>query len=154
MSWQGVLTRLRFKNGELGYVKVSDGSVIILRVAVIDVRVREERTPFGPEFDVIATGGISVYPSESALNEVKDKPMLEPGKAAGEGWTMVDIVEGRSAYEEVVYNDEKVGSYLIRVELEPIMVSKNASFKTVQGLPLYVVRWVPKVSWRQHVEIK
>ena len=144
-----VVNRLRFRDSKLGYVKVSDGSVIILRVAVVDVRVREEASPFGVEFDVNATGGIAVYPSESALDEVRDKPVLEPGKTVNEGWTRVEIVEKGSAYEEIIYSDERIGRYLIRVEIEPIMVSKNTMFKNIQGLPLYVVRWVPKITWSE-----
>ena len=88
-----VVDRLRFKDSRLGYVKVSDGSVIILRVAVVDVRIREEASPFGAEFDVNAAGGMAVYPSESALDEVRDKPVLEPGKTIGEGWTRMEIIE-------------------------------------------------------------
>ncbi len=29
------------------------------------------------------------------------------------------------------------------------MVSKNTLYKTLQGTPLYVVRWVPKVTWNE-----
>jgi len=144
-----IVNRLRFRDSRLGYVKVNDGSIIILRVAVVDVRVREEASPFGVEFDVNATGGISVYPSKKALDEVKDKPVVEPGKIPSEGWVRVDIVEREPAYEEVIYNDDRAGRYLIRVEIEPIMVSKNTRFKTLQGLPLYFVRWVPKITWSE-----
>lgn len=152
-----IVNRLRFRDSKLGYVKVSDGSTIILRVAVVDVRVREEASPFGAEFDVNATGGIAVYPSKSALDEIKDKPVLEPGKTVSKGWRRVDIIEKAPAYEEVIYSDERIGKYMIRVEIEPIMVSKNTLFKTVQGLPLYVVRWVPKITWseiREDIERK
>ena len=144
---EDVLAKLRFKDSKLGYVKVSDGSLIVLRVAVVDVRVREEASPLVVEFDVNVTTGISVYPSEGALDEVRDRPVVEPGKTPNEGWVRVDIVEREPAYEEVVYSDGRVGRYLVRVEVEPLMVSKNAQFKTVQGSPLYFVRWVPKVSW-------
>ncbi len=144
-----IIDKLKFKDSRLGYVKVNDGSAIILRVAIVDVRVRQEASPFGAEFDVNATGGISVYPSEDVLSEVKDKPVLEPGKTASEGWMRVNIVERAPAYEEVIYNDDRVGKYLIRIEIEPVMVSKNTQFKTSRGLPLYVVRWVPKITWSE-----
>lgn len=142
-----IIDKLKFKDSRLGYVKVSDGSVIILRVAVVDVRVREEASPFGVEFDVNATGGVAIYPSEDALKEASSKPVIEPGKIVKEGWIQVDIIEKTSAYEEVIYHDERVGRYLVRVEIEPIMVSKNTLYKTTQGIPWYVVRWVPKVTW-------
>jgi len=142
-----VINKLKFKDSKLGYVKVSDGSTIILRIALVDVRVREEASPFGVEFDVNATGGISVYPSENALKEISDKPVIEPGKIVKEGWIQVDIIEKASAYEEAIYHDEKVGRYLVRVEVEPIMVSKNTLYKIAQGIPWYIVRWVPKITW-------
>lgn len=144
-----IIDRLKFKESMLGYVKVSDGSVIIIRVAIVDVRVREEVSPFGIEFDVNATGGIAVYPSEDVLKEVRDKPAIEPGKTVNDGWAQVGIVEGTPAYEEAVYHEENEGRYLIRVEIEPIMVSKNTLYKTPQGTPLYVVRWVPKITWNE-----
>ena len=97
-----IIDRLGFEDSRLGYVKVGDGSMIILRVAIVDVRLREEASPFGAEFDVNATGGIAVYPSESALNEVKDKPVLEPGKTVSEGWIRVDIAERAPAYPQVL----------------------------------------------------
>lgn len=142
-----IINKLKFKDSKLGYVKVGDGSVIILRVAIIDVKVREEASPFGVEFDVNATGGVSVYPSEDALKETSDKPVVEPSKIVKEGWIQVDIIEKTSAYEEVIYHDERVGRYLVRVEIEPIMVSKNTLYKTMQGTPWYVVKWVPKITW-------
>ncbi|WP_256202677.1 hypothetical protein [Sulfuracidifex tepidarius] len=58
----------------------------------------------------------------------------------------MEIVEKSSSYEEAVYKDGKIGEYLIRAEVEPLMISKNIQFKTPQG-PLYAVRWVPKISW-------
>lgn len=145
----GVVDKLRFRESGLGYVRLSDDSVVILRVAIIDVRIRGEASPFGVDFDVSFTGGVSVYPSEKALREVMDKPVLEPGKSVGEGWVRVEIRDKSSAYEEAVYSDAKVGAYVIRVEIEPIMVSKNTMFRTVRSEPLYVVRWVPKVTWNR-----
>jgi len=148
-----VINKLKLKDSRLGYVKVNDGSVVILRVAIVDARIREEASPFGVDFDVDATVGMSVYPSDVALSEVKDKPVLEPGKSIGEGWMRVEITEKLPAYEEAIYEDDKNGRYLIRAEIEPLMVSKNTQFKSFQGLPLYAVRWVPKVSWREFREV-
>ncbi len=37
---------------------MNDGSIIILRVAIVDARVRGETSPFGAESDVNATGGV------------------------------------------------------------------------------------------------
>jgi len=142
-----IINKLKFKDSKLGYVKVNDGSVVILRVAIIDVRPREEASPFGVEFEVNITGGVSVYPSEDSLKEVSDKLVIEPDKIVKEGWIQVGIIEKAPAYEEVIYHDEKVGRYLVRAEIEPIMVSKNTLYKTIQEIPWYVVRWIPKITW-------
>ena len=142
-----IIGKVKFRNAKLGYVRVDDGSVIILRVAIIDVRLQDVISPFGVEFEVNVTTGITVYPSSNSLNEVKNKPTIEPGRIVKEGWVQVNIVEKASAHEEIVYNDKKVGTYLVRVDIEPIMVSKNLLYKTVHGVPWYIVRWVPKVAW-------
>ncbi len=68
----GVQENLSFKNSTRGYVKVSDGSLIFLRVAIINAIPLQ--SSFGVEFNVNFIVGISSHPSESALNEVKDKP--------------------------------------------------------------------------------
>lgn len=49
-----VINKLKLKDSRLGYVKVNDGSVVILRVAIVDARIREEASPFGVDFDVDA----------------------------------------------------------------------------------------------------
>jgi hypothetical protein len=143
-----LLNNLSFRNSVRGYVKVSDGSIIILRAAIVDVIPSQVLSPFGAEFNVNYIVGISVHPSEGALNEVKDKPILEPGKQVNEGWIELEIDDKVSAYEEVIYKDAKIGEYLIRLEIEPIMASKNTQFKMQQG-PLYTLRWAPKISWHK-----
>ncbi|MFP3203074.1 MAG: hypothetical protein RXR43_12895 [Sulfolobus sp.] len=139
-----LLNNLSFRNSVRGYVKVSDGSIIILRGAIVDVIPSHHLLVFNVNFIV----GISLRPSEGALNEVKDKPILEPGKQVNEGWIELEIDDKVSAYEEVIYKDAKIGEYLIRLEIEPIMASKNTQFKMRQG-PLYALRWTPKISWHK-----
>jgi len=143
-----LLNNLSFRNSARGYVKVSDGSIIILRAAIVDVIPLQVSSPFGVEFNVDFIVGISSRPSERALNEVKDKPILEPGKQVNEGWIELEIDDKVSAYEEVIYKDEKIGEYLIRLEIEPIMASKNTQFRIQKG-PLYALRYTPKISWNK-----
>jgi len=69
--------KFTLKNFKLGYVRLSDYTSIILRIAIVDIKPLQTFFPFGVEFNVITTGGISVYPSDSGLNEVKDKPIIE-----------------------------------------------------------------------------
>jgi len=147
--YESIIEKLKIKNSKLGYAKLSDNSVIILRVAVVDVRPREETSPFGVDFEVNATTGVSAYPSKEAMKKVKDKPIIEPGRTLSEGWERLDIVEKKSAYEEVEFTGETLGAYLIRVEVEPIMASMNITVRTVKNEPVYTVKWVPKVAWKK-----
>jgi len=73
---------LKFKDIKLGYVKLSDGSVIILHVVVVDVRVCEEAPSFGAGFDIIAAGDIADYSPEDAIKEMMDKPTIEPRQSS------------------------------------------------------------------------
>ena len=139
------LSNLTFKNSKRGFVKVEDGSVIVLRAAIIDA-IPRGNSPFGLEFDVNYAVGISVHPSENASREVNDKPLIPPGVLPNDGWNLVKVVEKELAYEEAIYVNDK-SEYTLRVEIEPLMVSKNSSYKTLEGSPLYAVRWVPKISW-------
>jgi len=144
------LNKFKLKDFSLGYVKLSDGTTIILRAAVVDVKPLQIPSPFEPEFNVIIAGGVSAYPSDSALNEVKDKPLIEPSKMPSDGWTLIDIVEKQSAYEEIEYFLNEKEKYTIRAEIEPILVAKNSNYRTIQNEPLYFVRWVNKVSWKRY----
>ena len=137
--------KFTLKNFKLDYVRLSDGTSIILRVAIVDIKPLQ--TPFGVEFNVLTTGGISVYPSDSVLNEVKDKPLVEPDKTPSDGWTLVEIIEKQPAHEEVEYHlNEK---YIIKAEIEPLMVVKNIKYKNIQEQPIYIVRWAKKLSWEK-----
>ena len=137
--------KFTLKNFKLGYVKLSDGTSIILRVAIVDIKPLQ--TSFGVEFNVVTVSGSSVNPSESVLNEIRDKPIIEPNKTPSDGWTLVNIVEKQSAYEEVEYlSNEK---YIIRAEVEPLIVVKNTKYKSIQEQPIYIVRSARKISWKK-----
>jgi len=137
--------QLDFQKIELGFVKTNDDSLILVRVAVIDVKPTGKTGPFGPEFSVDFVVGISVRPSERAKEEIRDKPTIDPSKPVEEGWMLIEILDKRYAYEEITYRAEDLGDFMIRVEVEPIMAAKNTLYKLPDNTPLYVVRWVPKV---------
>lgn len=139
-------------NVKWGTMKLEDNTVITFRVAVVDAVPSQEVSPFGVEFGVNIATGISVYPSQESMREVEGKPVSPPGTLPKEGWVHVKILEKDSALEEVEYEDQKLGRYRIKVEVEPAMVSKNTQVKTLSGEPLYVVRWAPKISWEEITE--
>lgn len=139
-------------NVKWGTMKLEDNTVITFRVAVVDAVPSQEVSPFGVEFGVNIATGISVYPSRESMREVGGKPVSPPGTLPQEGWVHVKILEKDSALEEVEYEDEKLGRYRIKVEVEPAMVSKNTQVKTLSGEPLYIVRWAPKILWEEITE--
>jgi len=143
------VSRIRIRNVELGHGKLADGTVIVLRVAIVDVRPIRVGSPFGVEFEVSFTTGISAYPSQKVLEDFKDKQVLMLGENLPDSWQQLGIVDKKSAVEEVEFNDEKLGKYIIRVEIEPLMAAVNTEKKSIKGEPIYAVRWAPKISWRK-----
>jgi len=143
------VSRIRIRNVELGHGKLADGTVIVLRVAIVDVRPIRVGSPFGVEFEVSFTTGISAYPSQKVLEDFKDKQVLMPRENLPDSWQQLGIVDKKSAVEEVEFNDEKLGKYIIRVEIEPLMAAVNTEKKSIKGEPIYAVRWAPKISWRK-----
>ena len=142
----------RVLNTKWGNIKLEDNTLIKFRVAIVDVHPFEEASPFGVEFGVNITTGISVYPSEESMRELEGKPIAQSKIPPKEGWIQIKIIEKESALEEVEYEDPELGKYKIRVEIEPVMASKNTQIKTPNGEPWYVVRWVPKITWEKIME--
>jgi len=140
--------KLRVVSVELGYSRLADDTLIVHRVAVVDVRVLQVGSPFGAEFDVGFTTGISVYPSEEVLEKFRDKRILAPGEKPPQSWQQLEIVDKKPAFEEVEFIDDRLGKYIIRVEIEPVMASINTEVRNIRGEPIYVVRWAPKITWR------
>ena len=138
---------LSVRSSRLGYLRLEDGTLIVQRVAIVDARPVKLDSPFGVDFDLVVLSGISPRPSEKVLRELEDKRMLKPGEQPPNEWKPVPILDRKPAVEEAEYVDEKVGRYVIKVEIEPLMVSLNTGVKTFKGEPLYVVRWAPKISW-------
>ncbi len=74
---------------------------------------------------------------------------MKAGEFITDGWERVEIEEKKNAYEEALYIDVDGKRYLVRVEVEPLMVSRNIKYKTEHGEPLYAVSWVPKITWKE-----
>mgnify|MGYP000477532899 CR=1 FL=1 len=149
MHHEGIRPRIKVVNSSLGHLLLGDGTLIVVRVAVVDVRVTQRQSPFGAEFGVDLTTGVSSRSPHEVLEKFRDKRILAPGERPPDSWQQLRIDEKEPAVEEVEFEDSELGKYRIRVELEPIMVSVNTDVRTARGEPLYVVRWVPKVSWKK-----
>jgi len=130
----------------IGWIKLSDGAVLKLKILIVDVR-ESGFSPFGGvNFDVKVVGGVAV---ESVPEEVKklvaNKP-LAPSELPAEGWELLGIVEQRPAEAWEVVKSSK-GEFVVKVVAEAVMVARNTMYRTVHGEPLYSVSWVNKVMW-------
>jgi len=152
---QDLLERFKVKESKRGYVELSDKSIIIMRVAVVDAKPLRAYFSSSEEikFEVIPITGISVIPSEEAISEVKDKPVVESGAQNKGRWESLDIIKKQPAFEEVEYilgKKEKYNEkYIIKAEMEASEVSKNIEYRTAGGEPIYNVISVVKIAWKK-----
>ena len=105
---------INFKVNEVarGFLKLSDGSTIIHRVAIVDVRTTEVGGPFNVNFEINIISGISVYPSSEVLEKIKNNPIITPGKKPpDDGWVPLDIVNKKNSIEEIIYTDKEIVRY-------------------------------------------
>lgn len=131
-----------------GIVSLADGSKLVLRVVVVGVKY-SGFSPFGGvNFVVKPAGGVSsLFVPDKLKNDVKDKPFSPPDRPPEEGWELIDVQGQEPAVEEVeVEADGR--KYRVRVLGEASMVSRNMSYRTDVGEPLYWVYWSIKIQWR------
>ena len=134
----------------LGFITVSDGTVLKLRISIIDIREIGFSPHGGINFDVKAMGGVSTHTIPEELKKmVVDKPIVPtyPPEPPPDGWEILDIKKQEPAtIGEIV--DTSKGKYRVRVVADVVMVSRNAKYKTLLDEPLYWVSWVWKISWK------
>jgi hypothetical protein len=131
----------------LGFITVSDGTVLKLKISIVDIK-EVGFSPFGGiNFDVKAIGGVSTHMVPEDLKKaVADKPTAPP-EPPFDGWEIFDIKEQEPAMIEEVVETSK-GKYQVRVVADAVMVSRNMKYKTNRNEPLYWVSWVWKISWK------
>ncbi len=134
-------------NIETGLIKLSDDTVLKLRITIVDIK-EVGFSPFGGiNLDVKAIGGISTQSVPKKLKEaVADKP-LAPPEPPRDGWEIIDIVEQKFAVAEEITETSK-GKFKVRVVAEATMAARNMKYKTRANEPLYWVSWVWKISWK------
>ena len=133
---------------EEGIITLSDGTKLKLKITIIDIR-ESGFSPFGGINLITKTvGGIGVIniPQE-LLDEVSDKPLASSTDPPRDGWEIIDIVEYSPAIIEETIDTSK-GTYLVRVQAEPVMCSRNMNYKTNLNEPFYWLSWVSKISWK------
>lgn len=129
-------------------MKLSDGSIIKLKVTIVDTR-EAGFSPFGGiNIIVKAIGGIAVKEvPEDIRKQMADKPFPPSPEPPHDGWEIMDIVDYTPAIAEELVETSK-GSFLVTVKAEPVMASRNASYKTEFDEPIYWLNWVYKISWK------
>jgi hypothetical protein len=131
----------------LGFITVSDGTILKLKISIVDIK-EAGFSPFGGiNFDVKAIGGVSTYTVPEELKKaVADKPIAPPEPPL-DGWEILEIKEQKPAViEEVV--DASKGKYAVRVVSDAVMVARNMKYRTLLSEPVYWVSWVFKISWK------
>jgi len=129
------------------HVKLSDNSVIKLKILIVDVK-EAGFSPFGGvQFDVKVVGGISTeFVPEEVKKLVIDKPPAPPEPPV-DGWEILDIVEQNPAVAEETIKSSK-GEFVVKVVAEAVMASRNTLYRVPPGEPIYTLSWVFKVSWK------
>ncbi|MCL7398609.1 MAG: hypothetical protein LZ170_00010 [Thaumarchaeota archaeon] len=133
----------------LGFITVSDGTILKLKVSIVDIREIEGKfSPFGGVFfDVNAVGGVSAYNVPEELKKAVADKRLAPSEPPQDGWEILEIKEQKPAIVEEVVASSK-GRFMVRVVGEAVMVARNMNYKTLHNEPVYWVSWVYKISWR------
>jgi len=134
---------------EDGRVELSDGSILKLKITIIDAR-EIGFSPFGGiDIAVKTTGGIApIDVTQEIRNEVADKPIAPRSpKPPRDGWEIIDIIDYKPAYAEENIETSK-GLFKVKVIAEPVMASRNVNYRTEFGEPIYWLNWVYKISWK------
>ncbi|MCD6094992.1 MAG: hypothetical protein J7J99_00330 [Thermoprotei archaeon] len=133
-------------SSDVGYAKLSDGCVLSIRVAIVEIR-EGKVLPTGPEFFIGVAVRVYVASCPKDIKKlVKDKPQefTEDTLKRLDIWELVDIEDVQPAFEECEYRASDGRTYVIRVEIEPTIVARTLEYKDSFGNPVYYVRWSRK----------
>jgi len=130
-----------------GFIKLSDGSQLALKIFIIDVR-ETGFSPFGGvNFDVKVVGGVSTLSVPEELKKIVSNKNLMPPEPPRDGWEIIDIIEQKPAEAEEVITISQ-GKFVVKVVAEAVMVARNMEYRSTLGEPVYWVSWVYKISWK------
>jgi len=131
----------------IGRIKLSDGTILNLKICIIDVK-EVGYSPFeGINFDVKTIGGVAVeYIMDEVKRSVADKPLM-PFEPPREGWESLEIVEQQPAIAEVEVQVSR-GVFVVKVVAEAVMAARNLQYRNTYNEPIYWISWVYKTSWR------
>ncbi len=124
---------------------MADGTVLKLKIAIVDIK-ECGFSPFGGiDLDVKAIGGVATHSVPEELKKfMVDKP-LAPPELPTDGWEIIDIVEQKPAEMEEITNTSK-GKFRVKVTAEAVMAARNMKYKSRLTEPIYWISWVWKIS--------
>ncbi len=118
----------------VGDIKLSDGSLLRLKILIVDVK-EIGFSPFGGvNFYANVTGGVYVEFIPYSLRElVKDKPLFPGLELARDGWELLDIVEQKPAEALEVVQSSR-GEFEVRVVAEGSPETRTTDRPTSQPI--------------------
>jgi len=137
------LPPFEIKESELGYIVLSDESILLIRVVIFDIK-EVDRIPTGLRFNIGHNVHVPVIYSPESLKEiVKDRPIAIGDEYVHnlEIWEFVDIIDYKKSKESCIYKGSDGLTYYISIEVEPTIVSRTLKYRDQFGHPIYFVRW-------------
>jgi len=135
-------------SSKTGFVKLSDGTVIHIRVVIIDI-VEGEMKPVGPDLQVGLQISFLVKSPLELREKMKDKS-LPPSDGSYlkdlKMWNFIEIVKKDSAVEECLYEASNRVKYKVSVEVDVTIVARTLEYRDANNNPIYHFRWSPCIK--------
>ncbi|MCS6769484.1 MAG: hypothetical protein NZ570_03500 [Candidatus Caldarchaeum sp.] len=133
---------------KLGFAVLSDETVIYLRPVIVGIAELGPRMPTGLNLGTARQVGISLVASKQLMEKVADKPQPKEDEHLRrmDIWEFIDIVEKKAGFDLVRYRGSDGLNYLVRLEIEPNVVSRTLEYRDQLGNPIYHVSWSEKIQ--------
>jgi len=132
---------------KIGYIKLSDETMISLRVVIVDIREGMQK-PVGPDLHIAHTTLIKADSPQSLKEKVREKPLPPPTNIHLQNleiWEIVDIIESENAFDECKYTATNGHTYRAIVEIEPTIAARTLEYRDDLGNPIYHLRLGTKI---------
>ncbi len=142
MGKKNMITR-----GKIGHVKLSDETVISMRVTIADIREGMQK-PVGPDLHIAHNIIIAADSPKPLKDKVIEKPSSPPDSSHIQNleiWEIIDIIEFENAFDECQYTATDGHTYSVIIEIEPTIAARTLEYRDDLGNPVYYLRWGTKI---------